>query len=79
MEIRIKTNRNIQASFTTPYKLQLNKYTDELLSGKQINTQETKKMIYNSQKYSMKCVFWTLAVRQTNKYPHWKRFSNEEN
>lgn len=34
----IKTNANIQASFTTLYKSRLNKYTEELLSGKQNKT-----------------------------------------
>ena len=39
----IKTNANIQVSFATLYKSRVNKYTDELQSGKQIKTQELKK------------------------------------
>jgi len=39
----------------------MNKYTDLVLTGKQIKEQELIKIIYYSQKCPMKCVLRTLA------------------
>lgn len=57
----IKTNANIKVYFTTLHKSRMNKYTDLVLTGKQIKEQELIKIIYYSQKCPMKCVLRTLA------------------